>query len=179
MPVSYTHLDVYKRQTFVINNDNSREVINIKEECKIKIKQSYLCSKNIQFVGYTHSIKSCKRKIRVTQLKHQIYGEKMHSKYQANDNYNNNNCNVYYKNYRDYHKPVSYTHLLSLSEKFVVHHLFKTSMDLCYSCILPHSLYPSLTFSMFTFTFFLLFHCSPFLRFLFFFVSFYFLCFLC
>ena len=72
--VSYTHLDVYKRQdqvcetmiwdetiiiedtkenTFVINNDNSREIINIKKESKIKIQRSYLIDRNIQVAGYT------------------------------------------------------------------------------------------------------------------------------
>ena len=106
-----------KEKTFVINNNNSREIINIKEERKRKIKQSYLYSKNIQFAGYTHSIKSHKRTIRVNHLKHHIYSENthnnyqvnvdyninyMHGKYRTSDNYNNNNYN--YKSYRGYHK---------------------------------------------------------------------------
>ena len=88
--VSYTHLDVYKRQ--------------------------YLNSKNILFAGYTPSSKTRKKKIRVKQLTHTNYHRKYncsnkppirnptqifdnyntyytHGKYQANSNYNNNNCN--------------------------------------------------------------------------------------
>ena len=88
-----------KEQTFVINNDNLGELINTREECKIKIKQSYLGCKNIQLAGYTHSIKT-----RVTQLKDHICSENTHSNYRTSDNYSNNNCNCNYKNYREYHK---------------------------------------------------------------------------
>ena len=44
-----------KENTFVINNDNSREIINVKEERKVKIKQEYLIDRNVQVAGYTHS----------------------------------------------------------------------------------------------------------------------------
>ena len=68
-----------KEKTFVINNDNSREVINIKEECKIKIKQSYLCSTNIQFTGYTHTVLNYVKTLKTPHLRR----ENAHSKYQA------------------------------------------------------------------------------------------------
>ena len=69
-PVSYTHLDVYKRQeqatvienkqeeTLIINKDDYSEIINTREEYKIKSQQSYLVSKNIQCAVHTHSIKT-------------------------------------------------------------------------------------------------------------------------
>ena len=110
-----------KENTFVINNDNHREIINIKEESKVKIKRAYLIDRNIQVAGYTHSNKSHKRKIRVKELTHNNYhcNEKRsnkpsirnttqkcdnyninytHSKYRTSDNYDNDNYNCNYKN---------------------------------------------------------------------------------
>ena len=101
-PVSYTHLDVYKRQ-------------------------AYLIDRNVQVAGYTHSNKSHKRKMHLKQLTHNNYHCKekcrnkpsirnttqncdsyninyTHGKYLTSDNYNNDNYNCNYKNYRGYHK---------------------------------------------------------------------------
>ena len=58
-----------KEQTFVINNDNSGEVVNTREEYKVEYKQSYLGNKNIQLAGYTHSIKTRKKAIRTTNIR--------------------------------------------------------------------------------------------------------------
>ena len=79
-----------KEQTFVINNDNSREVINTREECKIKIQRSYLVSKNIQFAGYTHSIKTRKKTLRVKQLKRNICDENTQHCEPKHTNYHHN-----------------------------------------------------------------------------------------
>ena len=52
-----------KENMFIINNDNSTEIINIKKERKIKNKKVYLIDRNIQIASYTHSNKSHKRKM--------------------------------------------------------------------------------------------------------------------
>ena len=66
-----------KENTFVINNDNSKEIINIKEESKIKINKAYLTDRNIQIASYTHKSKSYKI-IHVKHLRHHTYGDKYH-----------------------------------------------------------------------------------------------------
>ena len=80
-----------------------RDRINTMEEYKVEYKRSYLVNDNIQFAVQTH-IKTVKKAIRVTQLKHNICDENTHSKYRANINYNDNNYNYNYKNYRDYYR---------------------------------------------------------------------------
>ena len=59
-------------ETLIINKDDSSEIINAREEYKIKSKQSYLIYKNIQFAIYTHSIKRSEELILVKQSEHII-----------------------------------------------------------------------------------------------------------
>ena len=42
--------------TFVINNDNHKEVINIKDEKEIKVNKTYLISRDIPIVRHTHTL---------------------------------------------------------------------------------------------------------------------------
>ena len=44
-----------REQTFIISNDNSNTIINIKEENKIMFKKVYLIDKNIPIASYTHT----------------------------------------------------------------------------------------------------------------------------
>ena len=50
-----------REQTFIITDNNSSEITNTREECKIKIKQSYLGSENIQLAGYSHILKHVRK----------------------------------------------------------------------------------------------------------------------
>ena len=84
----------------IINDDNSSEIINTREEYKVEYKQSYLIDRNIQFTVQTRSRKA----IRVTKLKHNVCDENTSSKHRANVNHNDNNQNYNYKNYRDYYR---------------------------------------------------------------------------
>ena len=79
-----------KENTFIINNDNHKEIINIKEVSKIKIKNAYLINRNIPIAGHTHSDKSHKKEICEKHL-----------------TYNNYHCNEKRRTIRT----VSYTHL--------------------------------------------------------------------
>ena len=117
--------------TFVITNDNYKEIINVKEEKQIKVNNTYLNNSDIPIVRHTHTSKSHKMK-HVKHLRHHTYGDKYHcrpnekhsklsirnttqncgkydvrythDKYQANDNYSIDNYNCKYENYRGYHK---------------------------------------------------------------------------
>ena len=76
-----------QEETLITDSDNSKEIINSKEEYKIESKQSYLVSENIQISGQTHSSKTIKK---VTRLKHINRNEGTHSNYRPNINYDDN-----------------------------------------------------------------------------------------